>query len=73
MAGTGPGMMNFLVRLRALDSLPRHLLAAGFLGWTLDAFDFFLLTAACTGACAIRSDDPYGRSYHDQFSARIRA
>ena len=26
-----------------LDSAQRHVVAASFLGWTLDAFDFFLL------------------------------
>ncbi len=31
------------------------------------------LTAACTGACAIRSDDPRHRRYHARFSTRLRA
>lgn len=35
--------MNPVARLRALDTLQRHVVAASFLGWTLDAFDFFLL------------------------------
>ena len=35
--------MNPLSRLRALDTFQRHVVAASFLGWTLDAFDFFLL------------------------------
>ncbi|MBB3227224.1 SHS family lactate transporter-like MFS transporter [Luteibacter sp. Sphag1AF] len=30
--------------LRELDSTQRHTVAASFLGWTLDAFDYFLLT-----------------------------
>ncbi len=29
--------------LRALDASQRHVVFASFLGWTLDAFDFFLL------------------------------
>ncbi len=35
--------MPLLVRLRELDAAQRHVVAASFLGWTLDAFDFFLL------------------------------
>ncbi len=35
--------MNPVARLRSLDSFQRHVVAASFLGWTLDAFDFFLL------------------------------
>ena len=35
--------MSALAELRALDSTQRHTVAATFLGWTLDAFDYFLL------------------------------
>jgi SHS family lactate transporter-like MFS transporter len=35
--------MTALADLRALDHTQRHTVAATFLGWTLDAFDYFLL------------------------------
>ncbi|MFA6231719.1 MAG: MFS transporter [Rhodanobacter sp.] len=35
--------MSWLAPLRELDSPQRHTVLASFLGWTLDAFDFFLL------------------------------
>ncbi len=35
--------MSLIATLRALDSTQRKTVFAGFLGWTLDAFDFFLL------------------------------
>lgn len=35
--------MTALADLRALDTTQRHTVAATFLGWTLDAFDYFLL------------------------------
>ncbi|HEX7339075.1 MAG TPA: MFS transporter [Rhodanobacteraceae bacterium] len=35
--------MGVIPTLRELDSDQRHTVAAGFLGWTLDAFDYFLL------------------------------
>jgi SHS family lactate transporter-like MFS transporter len=35
--------MSALADLRALDRTQRHTVAAAFLGWTLDAFDYFLL------------------------------
>ena len=35
--------MSWFAPLRQLDSTQRHTVAASFLGWTLDAFDFFLL------------------------------
>ncbi|WP_329740977.1 MFS transporter [Dyella sp. A6] len=35
--------MPFLASLRELNSQQRHTVLASFLGWTLDAFDFFLL------------------------------
>ncbi len=35
--------MTALADLRALDRSQRHTVAATFLGWTLDAFDYFLL------------------------------
>jgi len=35
--------MSALADLRALDRTQRHTVAASFLGWTLDAFDYFLL------------------------------
>jgi MFS transporter, SHS family, lactate transporter len=38
--------MTFLSELRALNNQQRHTVLASFLGWTLDAFDFFLLTFA---------------------------
>ncbi|MEP6898136.1 MAG: MFS transporter [Rhodanobacter sp.] len=36
--------MSLLAPLRELDSSQRHTVLASFLGWTLDAFDYFLLT-----------------------------
>ncbi|MEO8998540.1 MAG: MFS transporter [Rhodanobacter sp.] len=36
--------MSLLAPLRELDSRQRHTVLASFLGWTLDAFDYFLLT-----------------------------
>jgi SHS family lactate transporter-like MFS transporter len=44
--------MTFLSELRALDPQQRHTVLASFLGWTLDAFDFFLLTFAVTAIAA---------------------
>jgi MFS transporter, SHS family, lactate transporter len=38
--------MTFLSELRELNNQQRHTVLASFLGWTLDAFDFFLLTFA---------------------------
>jgi len=38
--------MTFLSELRALNNQQRHTVLASFLGWTLDAFDFFLMTFA---------------------------
>lgn len=35
--------MTAFADLRALDRVQRHTVAASFLGWTLDAFDYFLL------------------------------
>ncbi|MBS0570928.1 MAG: MFS transporter, partial [Proteobacteria bacterium] len=35
--------MRFLAALRELNTEQRHVVAASFLGWTLDAFDYFLL------------------------------
>src|SRR6185312_10999148 len=35
--------MSWFAPLRQLDVIQRHTVAASFLGWTLDAFDFFLL------------------------------
>jgi SHS family lactate transporter-like MFS transporter len=43
--------MAFLKELRSLNSVQRNTFAACFLGWTLDAFDFFLLTL-CVKAIA---------------------
>jgi SHS family lactate transporter-like MFS transporter len=50
--------MPFLRPFRALSSGQRHTFAACFLGWTLDAFDFFLLTFCLT---AIAADFHAGR------------
>jgi SHS family lactate transporter-like MFS transporter len=50
--------MALLDRLRALSRAQRHTFAACFLGWTLDAFDFFLLTFCLT---AIAADFHVGR------------
>jgi SHS family lactate transporter-like MFS transporter len=36
--------MSLLSSLRELDRAQRHTVLASFLGWTLDAFDYFLLT-----------------------------
>src|SRR5947209_12193173 len=43
--------MGFLGKFRALTTQQRNTFAACFLGWTLDAFDFFLLTV-CLKAIA---------------------
>jgi MFS transporter, SHS family, lactate transporter len=51
-------MMNLLPELRALNHEQRHTVLASFLGWTLDAFDFFLLTFAVS---AIAADFKVGR------------
>jgi len=40
--------MAFLGKFRALNAAQRNTFAACFLGWTLDAFDFFLLTFCLT-------------------------
>jgi len=40
--------MAFLRNFRALNAAQRNTFAACFLGWTLDAFDFFLLTFCLT-------------------------
>ena len=50
--------MTYLSGLRALNQQQRHTVLASFLGWTLDAFDFFLLTFAVT---AIAADFKVGR------------
>ncbi len=36
--------MSYLPQFRTINRVQRHVFAACFLGWTLDAFDFFLLT-----------------------------
>ncbi|MEI7037760.1 MFS transporter [Fulvimonas yonginensis] len=41
--------MSFLSTLRELDHDQRHTVLASFLGWTLDAFDYFLLTFVIVG------------------------
>jgi SHS family lactate transporter-like MFS transporter len=41
--------MSFLSPLRELDRTQRHTVLASFLGWTLDAFDYFLLTFVIVG------------------------
>jgi MFS transporter, SHS family, lactate transporter len=51
--------MSILSELRALNNLQRHTVLASFLGWTLDAFDFFLLTFAVS---AIAADFKVGRA-----------
>lgn len=35
--------MSLRASLRELNATQRHVVLASFLGWTLDAFDFFLL------------------------------
>jgi len=50
--------MTLLSELRDLDTQQRHTVLASFLGWTLDAFDFFLLTFAIS---AIAADFKVGR------------
>ena len=40
--------MGLLRNFRALNAAQRNTFAACFLGWTLDAFDFFLLTFCLT-------------------------
>jgi MFS transporter, SHS family, lactate transporter len=44
--------MSFAGHFRSLNSIQRNTFAACFLGWTLDAFDFFLLTF-CLKAIAV--------------------
>jgi len=44
--------MPLLREIRALTSVQRNTFAACFLGWTLDAFDFFLLTFCLTAIAA---------------------
>jgi MFS transporter, SHS family, lactate transporter len=51
----GFGDMAFLGELRRLNPAQRRTFAACFLGWTLDAFDFFLLTV-CLRAIAADFD-----------------
>ena len=41
--------MSFLSPLRELNHDQRHTVLASFLGWTLDAFDYFLLTLVIVG------------------------
>ncbi|HEX7816943.1 MFS transporter [Dyella sp.] len=41
--------MSFLSPLRELNREQRHTVLASFLGWTLDAFDYFLLTFVIVG------------------------
>src|SRR6185437_16154634 len=59
--------MSVIADLRALDSTQRHTVAATFLGWTLDAFDYFLLVMVTPdfrplGALVFgRLADRYGR------------
>jgi MFS transporter, SHS family, lactate transporter len=50
--------MTLLSELRELNNQQRHTVLASFLGWTLDAFDFFLLTFAVS---AIATDFRVGR------------
>jgi SHS family lactate transporter-like MFS transporter len=50
--------MKLLSELRELNHEQRHTVLASFLGWTLDAFDFFLLTFAVS---AIAADFKVGR------------
>jgi SHS family lactate transporter-like MFS transporter len=50
--------MSLLSVLRELNPVQRHTVLASFLGWTLDAFDFFLLTFAVS---AIAADFKVGR------------
>lgn len=44
--------MSLLAPLRELNSAQRHTVLASFLGWTLDAFDYFLLTFVIVGIAA---------------------
>ncbi|HEX5960138.1 MAG TPA: MFS transporter [Rhodanobacteraceae bacterium] len=44
--------MTALADLRALDCTQRHTVAATFLGWTLDAFDYFLLVMVMPAVAA---------------------
>src|SRR6202050_4644106 len=44
--------MSVLSELRDLNKEQRHTVLASFLGWTLDAFDFFLLTFAVSAIAA---------------------
>jgi SHS family lactate transporter-like MFS transporter len=44
--------MAFLTELRSLNAVQRNTFAACFLGWTLDAFDYFLLTLCLTSIAA---------------------
>ena len=44
--------MALLRELRSLNAVQRNTFAACFLGWTLDAFDYFLLTLCLTSIAA---------------------
>jgi SHS family lactate transporter-like MFS transporter len=44
--------MSFAGHFRSLNSVQRNTFSACFLGWTLDAFDFFLLTFCLTAIAA---------------------
>jgi MFS transporter, SHS family, lactate transporter len=57
------GDMRLVDHIRSLTSAQRHTFAACFLGWTLDAFDFFLLTFCLT---AIAADFHVGRKQMDE-------
>ena len=50
--------MSLVREIRALTSAQRHTFAACFMGWMLDAFDFFLLTFCLT---TIATDFHVGR------------
>ena len=56
--------MPFLASLRELDHQQRHTVLASFLGWTLDAFDYFLLTFVIVGvAQEFHTDDKAVTAY----------
>jgi hypothetical protein len=51
--------MNFFAVLRELDTGQRKIVLASFLGWTLDAFDYFLLVFVIPEIARDFRDDEY--------------
>src|SRR4030081_1451758 len=47
-----PSSYTTIPALSGWTTVQKHVVAAGFLGWTLDAFDFFLLVVVLKGNAA---------------------